>query len=281
MNDADAQRFQSVEATADQLRFQLRDRFPPQELKRVDALLTRAASVESPRIVNPWQSVNARMFVPGLTAQAWHDPSKFPIVPRLERNVAKIRAEMRTVFDDESLLRDGVVTDLNLPAREASGNPLRGSWRAYHLHRGFRPVPSALARCPTTASALAGEELSREAMFSLLGPGTHIATHSDGVNAVVTVYLPLIVPQGAWIRFGDQAVHWTEGRCVAADSTFQHDSRNPGPGWRAVLIVDLWHPELTAIERRALAFAFPILDEALTRAAAAVSTSPSATPEVP
>jgi len=45
----------------------------------------------------------------------------------------------------------------------------------------------------------------------------------------------------------------TEGQCVAFDDSFQHEAWNGHPDTaRVVLIVDVWHPDLTDPEVRAL-----------------------------
>ena len=45
---------------------------------------------------------------------------------------------------------------------------------------------------------------------------------------------------------------WQEGKVLVIDDSFEHDVWNEGTESRFVLIVDIWHPELTEEERRTL-----------------------------
>lgn len=45
---------------------------------------------------------------------------------------------------------------------------------------------------------------------------------------------------------------WSEGKVFIFDDSFEHEVWHNGTGIRLVLIVDVWHPELTAHEKRSL-----------------------------
>jgi aspartyl/asparaginyl beta-hydroxylase (cupin superfamily) len=51
---------------------------------------------------------------------------------------------------------------------------------------------------------------------------------------------------------GDQVHHWEEGKCIVFDDTFEHEVWNRTDEERLVLLIDLWHPDLTQLERDAL-----------------------------
>ena len=99
-------------------------------------------------------------------------------------------------------------------------------------------------------------------MFSLLAPHTHIPPHTGVINGRLTVHLPLVVPPdcGA-LRAGEQAHAWEEGRCLVFDDSFVHEAWNDSPHLRAVLIFDIWHPALSAVEREALSAVITSLGE--------------------
>jgi isochorismate hydrolase len=42
-----------------------------------------------------------------------------------------------------------------------------------------------------------------------------------------------------------------------------HTHKNAGPQWRGLLLVDLWHPDLTAVERAILERAVPKVNDIL------------------
>ena len=43
---------------------------------------------------------------------------------------------------------------------------------------------------------------------------------------------------------------WEEGRCLVFDDSFVHSVSHNGSAARIVLIVDVWHPDLTEAARR-------------------------------
>lgn len=45
---------------------------------------------------------------------------------------------------------------------------------------------------------------------------------------------------------------WKEGEILILDDSFEHEVWHNGTSSRLILIVDVWHPELTAQERRTL-----------------------------
>lgn len=59
---------------------------------------------------------------------------------------------------------------------------------------------------------------------------------------------------------GGESGSYNLGCCVYFDDSFVHSTANLGTNWgehRAVLLLDLWHPDLTMKERDALNFIFP------------------------
>jgi aspartyl/asparaginyl beta-hydroxylase (cupin superfamily) len=49
-------------------------------------------------------------------------------------------------------------------------------------------------------------------MFSLLKPRTQIPPHTGVTNVRLVVHLPLIVPEGAAFRVGNEVREWVPGR---------------------------------------------------------------------
>jgi len=59
----------------------------------------------------------------------------------------------------------------------------------------------------------------------------------------------LIVPPGCGFRVGGETREWQVGRAWAFDDTIEHEAWNDSDIPRAILIFDIWHPELTLMER--------------------------------
>lgn len=108
-------------------------------------------------------------------------------------------------------------------------------------------------------------------------PGTHIRPHHGPTNKKIRCHLPLLVPpfpdenvfhrilteeerngydirseQRSCIRIHDEIIYFREGHCFVFDDSFEHEVYHPphALGPRVVLIMDLWHPELTDQEVR-------------------------------
>jgi aspartate beta-hydroxylase len=88
------------------------------------------------------------------------------------------------------------------------------------------------------------------AMFSLLKPRTRIPPHVGVSNARLVTHLPLIIPPGCGFRVGNQSRQWVPGQAWVFDDTIEHEAWNDSEQLRVVLIFDIWHPELSAVERR-------------------------------
>jgi aspartyl/asparaginyl beta-hydroxylase (cupin superfamily) len=90
-------------------------------------------------------------------------------------------------------------------------------------------------------------------MFSLLAPRTEIPPHVGVNNARLVCHLPLIVPEGCWFRVGAETRYWKPGEAFVFDDTIEHAAVNPSDELRVVLIFDVWHPDLSEVEREAVA----------------------------
>jgi aspartyl/asparaginyl beta-hydroxylase (cupin superfamily) len=93
---------------------------------------------------------------------------------------------------------------------------------------------------------------SPNAMFSMLAPHTTIPPHVGVNNARLVCHLPLIVPEGCWFRVGGETRYWKPGEALVFDDTIEHEAMNPTDELRIVFIFDLWHPDLSEVERDAV-----------------------------
>lgn len=133
----------------------------------------------------------------------------------------------------------------------------RGDWNVYYLHLHSADFGDNLARCPRTAAAIDKIPFQyKHCFFSALAPGTHIPAHTGPANKKLRLHLPLVVPPGdaARIRVGPRTEPFREGKCLLFDDSFEHEAWNDAATPRIVLIVDLWHPDLSPAEVKFLTF---------------------------
>ncbi len=78
---------------------------------------------------------------------------------------------------------------------------------------------------------------------------TRIPPHTGITNVRLTVHLPLIVPPGCAFRVGGEIREWRTGNAWVFDDSIEHEAWNDSDAERAILIFDVWNPQLTPLER--------------------------------
>ena len=73
-------------------------------------------------------------------------------------------------------------------------------------------------------------------------------------------HLPLVVPPHCGFRVGNEVRAWEVGKLLIFDDTIEHEAWNNSAEDRIVLIFDIWRPELTEDERRAVTAIFEAID---------------------
>ncbi len=196
------------------------------------------------------------MYFPQLPTIEFYDRADFPWLDALEAATDDIRAELVGVLAGGAATLDPYVA---MP----KGAPLdqwrelnhSRRWGVYFLWKEGVPYPEHLARCPRTAEALAAwprcgiPRCAPTAVFSILDARTRIPPHTGVNNARLIVHLPLIVPPGCGFRVGGERREWHPGRAFVFNDTIEHEAWNDSDAPRAVLILDVWSPYLTAAER--------------------------------
>ncbi|XP_039953058.1 aspartyl/asparaginyl beta-hydroxylase isoform X2 [Bactrocera tryoni] len=132
-----------------------------------------------------------------------------------------------------------------------------GNWQQYELYsRGQRRVKNC-QKAPITCgliekfTAAAGCRRG-QVKFSIMQPGTHVHAHCGPTNCRLRAHLGLVVPKGPRLRVAEKERTWKEGEFLIFDDSFEHEVWHNGTSLRLVLIVDVWHPDLSAMKRRTL-----------------------------
>ncbi|MFC5438207.1 aspartyl/asparaginyl beta-hydroxylase domain-containing protein [Rhodanobacter umsongensis] len=240
----------------------LRQRYGPAELARVDHCLAIYLHEQPAPLPDPRQRPGF-LYFPGVPSQTFYPRERFPAHARLEAAVDVIRDELRAVLSDAG---NDLVPFLGAPSAEAVAARLldasgtqEPAWDAFFFYRHGVRHDGNCARCPRTIGLLDSLPLVRvrdhapETLYSLLRPGTHILPHRGVTNTRLVTHLPLIVPPDCALRVGGETHVWEEGRCVTFDDTFEHEAWNHSEQTRVVLIMDSWNPDLSEVERAAVA----------------------------
>jgi aspartyl/asparaginyl beta-hydroxylase (cupin superfamily) len=208
----------------------------------------------------PFRSTPTHFHFPELAQREFHPRRLFPWLDELEQATETIVEELRAVMAAERTeLVPYIQYDEHLPLAQWKPLNRNPDWTAIHLWRNGERVEANARHCPGTLKLLQGfpqpevRGSGPNAMFSLLAPGTRIPAHVGVSNARLVCHLPLIVPEGCWFRVGGETRYWQRGEAFVFDDTIEHEALNPSDELRIVFIFDIWHPDLTATEREAVA----------------------------
>ncbi|CAE1268946.1 ASPH [Acanthosepion pharaonis] len=185
-----------------------------------------------------------------LTAKPWWDPEELPYkksLETLENNWETIRDEVLSLISSSN---DAFVDEIEKLREKGVWKQLTLYQRGIKARNGCEYTPrtcAILQRLPDTINCKRGQ-----VKFSLMQPGTHVWPHCGPTNCRIRAHLGLVVPSGARIKVGNHTREWKEGKFIIFDDSFEHEVWHQGNTSRVVLIVDLWHPELTAAEKATL-----------------------------
>ena len=88
--------------------------------------------------------------------------------------------------------------------------------------------------------------------YSVMQPGVHVWPHCGPTNCRIRAHLGLVIPEGPRIRVADDSRTWSLGEWIVFDDSFEHEVWHDGPSFRLVLILDIWHPDLTVRQKTTL-----------------------------
>ncbi|UJM90523.1 aspartyl/asparaginyl beta-hydroxylase domain-containing protein [Rhodanobacter denitrificans] len=238
------------------------------------AIYLKHAAAQYP---DPRQSC-AFFYIPGLSAEPMLDAAHMPGMAALATAGDTWLAELDTAAAEQlgepyfgthdlALLREQGVLDGDTGARLT----------AWFLYRNGDREPAARQHLPRSLAAVESlpqrvqvENLGPNVYFATLAPGTHILPSCGITNARVNVEIPLQVDGRCVRSVAGHEETWRMGACVAYDGSFAHELWNHGPGPCTALVLDAWHPELSAAERAAL----PLLFEGISQFHMAAGVEP-------
>ena len=187
----------------------------------------------------------------GLSAQQFHNTSLFPFTEKLQSNLQIVQneyKELRQIYkvnnfvpeEKEHVLSEGTM-----------------QWMTFWDHG--KPNDAVRKLCPKTTKLLETiPDLITTApfgrtYFSCLGPNSSVKPHTGPTNVKLRCHLPIFVPGEGFIRVGGKFTQWEEGKLIIFDESFVHEEANvDNEKERAVLVFDIWHPDLTTEERELL-----------------------------
>lgn len=187
---------------------------------------------------------NTLILIPGLRSRPWWTVSEVPLAAELESlwpqlqeelaaGIARMRLEPYHQVDSPFLDRD----------HWYAANLLIPGWSERPYAHLFPKLLRALAQTPELAEVVA---------VSRLEPGGHIAPHCGPWNVRLMIHLGISVPGACRIRVRRESRRWRVGGCLVFDDSFEHECWNTDTQTRTVVLLNIWHPDLTLVEREIL-----------------------------
>ncbi|XP_032528506.2 aspartyl/asparaginyl beta-hydroxylase isoform X3 [Danaus plexippus] len=184
--------------------------------------------------------------VPRLRSKPWWRVEDTPY----EKLAKALEASWREI------LKEGEAAK-TLYEKEKEGLKERGEWSQMDIMVRGREIPGRCARAPVTCSVVKTEAAASsckrgQVKFSMMAAGTHVRPHVGPTNCRLRMHLGLSNTKNTYIRVDKEIRQWQLGKTLLFDDSFEHEVWHNGTGTRLVLIVDVWHPDLTPAEKRQL-----------------------------
>ncbi len=164
----------------------------------------------------------------------------FPWIRTLEAGTPTIRRELEAVLQHTDALPN--FQDISTDQYSITDDD---RWKTFFFYGYGFTAGNNVDRCPETAKLLDQIPGLTTAMFSIFAPHKRIPPHGGPYKGVLRYHLALMVPEPAdqcGIRVGNDVRHWTEGKSLVFDDTWEHEAWNDTDGTRVVLFVDFKRP---------------------------------------
>ncbi|KAG8458556.1 hypothetical protein KFE25_003091 [Diacronema lutheri] len=213
---------------------------------------------------NPLMKQRASSFIEGLSAHPWHEPAtRHKWAKKLEQEWTVVRDELAAALADEGALEAQGNNVWAGAKNQTSASAYGQDWKTLALCDRTVWDETNAALFPRTCELLHRAKVPLlEAFFAKMPPRSTIGPHSDMCNFALTAHLGVDVPEGECsLTVGDGTREWRNGGAMLFDTSILHEAENRADRTRYILMMRVYHPELTAVERQALQFVFDCLDE--------------------
>ncbi|MFT5756093.1 MAG: hypothetical protein ACI9LM_000805 [Alteromonadaceae bacterium] len=224
------------------------------------AAVTRLEGITAGNEKKSALQVGCKVVLPNLSTTPWLEPEQFPefknAIAALEHASTMIKAEIHAAMAEKS-------SELK-PYSHYIGHI--ENWTALYLYKNGEKNIITKTILPETYRILEQEleallcPLS-EMHVSILAPGVKIPAHNDMCNFAVNLHLAVDIPELCNITVANETRTWQEGKCLMFDYSYLHHAQNNSDKYRICLLMDLWHPGVTDVEREGLVFLVRSLQE--------------------
>ncbi len=168
------------------------------------------------------------------------DSADFPWTKMLEVNWRVMREEV-----DQILLHKEHLPNFQDISSDQKALTTDNNWKTYFLYGFGYKAEENCKRCPKTTALVESVPNMTTAFFSILEPGKHIPAHRGVYKGFIRYHLGLLFPEPkekCRIRVDNEYAHWSEGKSMMFDDTYDHEVWNDTDGIRVVLFMDIIRP---------------------------------------
>ena len=141
-----------------------------------------------------------------------------------------------------------------------------GIWKLYYLYNQGIKQGSNCDSCPETTRMVCNTPSFMKnvpfgnAAFSLLSPGASISGHYGSTNVRLRCHITLFQGSNCILSVGNEKVVYDENQVILFDDSFEHSVSHEkgGNSNRVILMLDLWHPEVTELEKDAIRYVYDV-----------------------
>ncbi|MEH2178698.1 aspartyl/asparaginyl beta-hydroxylase domain-containing protein [Nostoc sp.] len=200
---------------------------------------------------------NTSFVYPDITHKPWHESDENDTL----KFVSQILENGYTDIADEwfNYLHSGYNIIPRLKPSEIFGESFKNKdedWKYYVIWRHGKFTEVGLSLFPRTGKFISQLNCFLysfgEVVFIVMKPGVVLPSHIDNLNISLTCQLGITIPKDCGIKVGGETRSWTRGKTLFFENSFEHEAWNQSQEDRVVLLLDLYHPELTNVEKALL-----------------------------
>ncbi|MDM9583643.1 MULTISPECIES: aspartyl/asparaginyl beta-hydroxylase domain-containing protein [unclassified Nostoc] len=227
--------------------------YPKENIQRIDdAIKTYISFLE--KSATDYTQKKSDFLYPGITHKPWyetHDNDVLQLVDdRLKKGFSDIKNEWLAYLSS----RQKVVSIYN--ASEIYSHLKDEDWQGYQLRYKGKFTETGVALFPNTVKILSELEpfLYGNGLveFLVMKPGVIVPPHIDDMNISLTCHLGITIPENCGLRVASKTQNLTQGGILFFDNSFEHEAWNKSQEERVILLLELYHPELTNFEKALL-----------------------------
>ncbi|QLE49531.1 aspartyl/asparaginyl beta-hydroxylase domain-containing protein [Nostoc sp. C057] len=224
--------------------------YPKRNIHRIENAIKSYISLLEKYPTNDTQKTSGFLY-PSITHKPWYETQDNDVLKFVEDRLKKGFNDIHDEWLTHLSSRNKVVSIYN--ASEIYSHLKDEDWQGYQLRYKGKFTKTGVAIFPKTVKILSELEpfLYGKGLveFIVMKPGVVIPPHTDDINISLTCHLGITIPENCGLRVASKTQNLTKGSILFFDNSFEHEAWNKSQEERVILLLELYHPELTIFEK--------------------------------